>query len=216
MKKGVIFDMDGVIVDNGNFHDEAWSLFCKKYEIEVSNSDIKNYMHGRANKDILTYIFKREITDVELKKYENEKENMYRKIYKENMKPAEGLIDFLKLLKMKKIKIGVATSSPLENIDFIMDNLKIREYFDFIVNSSMVKRGKPFPDIYLKALDKMEIICNEAVVFEDSLSGIDSAYNAGIDVIGVTTANKKEEMKNIVFAVKNFEEDIDKIKSFIF
>ena len=97
-----------------------------------------------------------------------------------------------------------------------MDNMKIRDYFDFIINSSMVKRGKPFPDIYLKALEEIGLSSNECVVFEDSISGIDAAFNAGIDVIGVTTANRKEDMKNIVFAVKNFEEEIKKIKSFIF
>ena len=121
----------------------------------------------------------------------------------------------MKFLKEKEIKIGIATSSPVENINFIMECLNIREYFDFIVNSAMVKRGKPFPDIYLKAVEKIGLKKEECVVFEDSLSGIEAAHMAGIDVIGVTTANREEEMKNILFAVKDFKSEIEKIKNYI-
>ena len=215
MKKGIIFDMDGVIIDNGEAHDEAWKIFCKKYKIEMTDEELKKNLHGRANKDILKYIFKREVSESEIKEYEDEKEKMYREFYAENIKSAEGLIDFLKLLNEKGIKRGIATSSPQENIDFIMENLNIREYFDFIVNSAMVKRGKPYPDIYLKALNEIGLPKEDCVVFEDSHSGIEAAHSAGIDVIGVTTANSEDEMKNIVFGVKNFKDEIEKIKRYI-
>ena len=96
MKKGIIFDMDGVIIDNGVAHDIAWCQFCKKYGIDISEEEIKKNMHGRSNRDILTYILKREIVDTELKMYEEEKENIYREIYRDKMIPVKGLIDFLK------------------------------------------------------------------------------------------------------------------------
>lgn len=215
MKKGIIFDMDGVIIDNGAAHDEAWKIFCKKYNINLTDEELRKNLHGRANKDILKYLLRKELQESEVKEYEFEKESMYREFYKKDIKEAEGLIDFLKFLKEKEIKIGIATSSPVENIDFIMDSLNIREYFDFIVNSAMVKRGKPFPDIYLKAVEKIGLKKEECVVFEDSLSGIEAAHMSGIDVIGVTTANREEEMKNILFAVKDFKSEIEKIKNYI-
>ena len=215
MKKGIIFDMDGVIIDNGTAHDEAWKMFCKKYNVTLTDEELRKNLHGRANKDILKYLLKKKMEESNIKEYEDEKERMYRDFYRNEIKEAEGLIDFLKFLKEKEIKIGIATSSPVENIDFIMDSLNIRDFFDFIVNSAMVKRGKPFPDIYLKSVEKIGLNREECVVFEDSLSGIEAAHMAGIDVIGVTTANKEEEMKNIVFAVKNFKSEIEKIKNYI-
>jgi HAD superfamily hydrolase (TIGR01509 family) len=101
----------------------------------------------------------------------------------------------LENLKKNDIPVGIATSAPTQNVSFILDTLKIRNYFNQIVDDSMVAHSKPHPEIYLKSAELLQIKPENCVVFEDSLSGTKSAFNAGAKVVAITTtlpANKHE------------------------
>lgn len=204
MIKAVIFDMDGVLIDNYEYHCIAWKEFAKRRDIDLSDEDIiKNF--GRTNKEIFAQIFKRELNDDEVVTLGEEKEKVYREIYKEYVKPVDGLVDYLKFLKKKGIKTAVASSAPIENIDFILDELDIRQYIDGIAHAGMIKKGKPDPEIFLKAAEILGVEPQNCIVFEDSLAGIEAGVRAGMKVFGVATTYPKERLTMAHETIDNFE-----------
>jgi len=202
--KAVIFDMDGVIIDNNKIHVKAWEIFCKKYSL----AKIENYNHffGRSNRDILPEIFNRSMTTTELKTFAAEKEAIYREIYAPKIKPINGLIDLLKLLKDNGVKLAVATSAMRLNLDFVLERLQIKEFFDLTVCEDDVQHAKPDPEIYLLTAKKLNVQPDECLVFEDSISGVNSGINAGMKVIGLTTTHTHVELFGTIFCVKDYKE----------
>ena len=205
MQVVVIFDMDGVIVDNGEFHFLAWKKFCDKHNISISKDEFKNKFFGRTNKEVLPELIGCDLSGEEIKSLDEEKEKIYREIYKPHMEPVNGLINFLQELKKNDIPVGIATSAPPENVDFVIDGLKIGDYIQTVVNDSMVANGKPAPDIYLEAAHRLNAKPENCVVFEDSLSGTKAAWDAGAKVVALTTTLPAEKHQHAHSIVDDFE-----------
>lgn len=201
----ILFDMDGVIVDNISYHVQAWKEFCKKYGNCLTDDEFNKNFSGRTNKEIFRNLFKRELSLEEVKKYEDEKESMYRDLYKMYIEPRKGLIKLLELLKKNGIKAAVGTAAPKVNLDFVLEYLKIEKYFDAFISSESVTKGKPDPEIYLKAAELLNANPKRCIVIEDSLLGIQAGLNAGAKVIGMTTVHKREELTNTDFVIDDFE-----------
>lgn len=195
MELAVIFDMDGVIVENTNFHQKAWEKFSQKYNLDFSEEKFKNDYFGKTNDQILPEMFNKELPEKEIKKLGDEKEAIYREIFQPHLKPLKGLVPLLEELRRCSIPIGVATSAPRDNVDFVLDGLDIRKYIKTIVDDSMVVRGKPYPEIYRKSAEMLGVNPENCVVFEDSMSGTKSAFDAGAKVVAVTTTLPAEKHK---------------------
>lgn len=189
----VIFDMDGVIVDNGNFHYLAWKEFSKRHQIPFSKERFRKTFFGRINKQVLPILFENDLSKAEIQRLGDEKEQIYREIYKPELKPLTGLVALLDELKENDIPIAAATSASPGNVDFVLNGLNIKHYFTGIVDDSMVTKGKPDPEIYLKTAALLKTNPENCVVFEDSLSGTKAAFDAGAKVIALTTSLKAEE-----------------------
>ena len=202
---GVIFDMDGVIMDNNPFHEKAWRTFCEIHKVPLTNDELHRYVFGRIAKDTIDYIFKKDHLQEEVDKYVNEKEEVYRKMYKNKIELVPGLQDFLDDLKENGVPIAIATSAPRDNVEFVFKHLPIRTYFKFILDASDIKNGKPDPEIYLKSISKLGLEPGQCIVFEDSLSGVQSAFDTGAHVIAVSTTHKPEEFKNVDGIINNFK-----------
>jgi len=183
----VIFDMDGVIVDNSKYHQQAWEEFSKKYNIHFSEEKFKTVFFGRINEEVLPILFNRDLSRQEISKLADEKEKIYREIYAPHLTPVKGLLHLLNELNQANIPVGVATSAPKENVDFIINGLDIGNYISTIIDDSMVSEGKPAPDIYIETAKRLNTKPADCVVFEDSFSGTQSAWNAGAKVVAVTT-----------------------------
>lgn len=204
--QGFIFDMDGVIVDNHKSHFKAWMEFAKKYNFDLDNKIYRENFNGKTNRDLFTMIFG-ELTESEIQSYAMEKELRYQEIYRGDMKPHHGLVDFLKHLNLMGVKIALGTSAPTMNVDFTLDTLGLRDYFHVIVDGSQIKLGKPNPEIYLKCLSLLGLPGESCVVFEDSLAGLDAGRSAGCHIIGVATSHSLEELKSRTsFLIKDFTE----------
>jgi beta-phosphoglucomutase family hydrolase len=206
MNIAVIFDMDGVLVDNGAYHYRAWKMFCDKFDILFSEDKFRTFFFGRTNEQVLGDLFKNALTAHEIKQLALEKEQIYRDIYAPYLKPVKGLLSFLDNLKENKIPVGVATSAPKENVDFVLLGLGIMKYVDIIVDDSMVSNGKPNPEIFLKAAQLLHTEPKDCVVFEDSLSGTKSAFDAGTKVIALTTTLPAEKHKFAHQIIHDFNE----------
>lgn len=202
--EGIIFDMDGVIVDNYLFHIDAWGEFCKRHGLNFESEDFTKKYFGKNNADILKALFGRVLADAEVHQLGEEKEAIYRELYQPHIKPLDGLVNFMKELKILGKKIAIASSAPQSNIDFVVNNTGIKVYIDVTVNGNMVKLGKPNPDIFLKASELLGIQPANCLVFEDSFSGIQAAINAGMQVVAVATTHKQEEHNPKLTIISDF------------
>lgn len=216
MKPVVIFDMDGVIVDNGKYHKQAWDVFCKRHNIVFSEEKFRTVFFGRTNEEILPDLFNRILSKREIKKFGDEKEAVYREIYSLELKAAPGFDHFFKELKNNKIPVGVATSAPKENVDFVLQGLGIQHLIDVVVDDSMVSKGKPSPEIYIKTASLLNTSPEQCVVFEDSMSGTRAAFDAGAKVVALTTTLPAEEHKFAHLLINDFSEiSIAKVQSLL-
>lgn len=200
---GIIFDMDGVIVDSNPAHKEAIQLFCKKHSQDLSQNFIENRLYGRTNKEWIPELFG-EISDAQLKELADEKEEMFRDMFNPEDHIVDGIHDFIEDLKQANIPMAVGTSAPKENADYILGRLFLKDYFDVILDSSDVTHGKPHPEIYLKAAKALDRKPTNCIVFEDSVSGVAAGRKAGATVIGVTTTHTQEELSPCARVIESF------------
>jgi len=192
-----IFDMDGVIVDNAVWHLEAFAEFGKRHGLVQTKEEYTKYF-GNTNQTIMNSLFNTQLSSDKLIALAEEKEIIYRELYRPFILPVEGLPAFLKNASAQGIPIALATSAPKENVDFTLDSTGLKKYFSIISDASMVKRGKPDPEIYLLTAAKLGVQPSDCIVFEDSIAGIQSALSAGMRVIGVATTHKPEELLTYV------------------
>ena len=187
MKSGVIFDMDGVLVDNRDIHIEAYQILLQKYGLHATYEQLLAEF-GKVNAEIFDDLFGAgAFSRAEVERLGGEKEAIYRQLIARKIAPVAGLVDFLKALKSKGIKIAVGSSGPRENVDFVLEKCGIAGCFDAIVDGGMVRLGKPAPEVFLKAAALLGKDPAECLVFEDAPVGIEAARRAGMSVIALTT-----------------------------
>ena len=206
--KAVIFDMDGVLVDTNPHHRTAWREYYQRYGKTLSDEEFVEHVSGKHNSDIVAHLFAGQtLTPDEVQRLSNEKEALFRELYRPDVVPVDGLVDFLRALKSAGIRTAVATSAPVENLDFVIDTLELRPYFDAMLNESMVSRPKPDPEIYQKAMVMLGVEPGESVVFEDSMTGIQAAKASGATVVGVATTQTPDELRPFVDdVIRDFRE----------
>ncbi len=190
----IIFDLDGTLIDNNAYHIEAWKAFYEKKEIPFAMDIYRDRINGRINKDIFRIILGDDITDTEIELYGAEKEALYRDLYAPYIKPIDGLISFLEVMQMHKMPMGIATSGIIPNIKFMFQHIPMRHFFTSIIDGSMVLKGKPDPEIFLKTATSLQVNATDCIAFEDSIAGIRSARAAGMFTIGLSTTHSKDEL----------------------
>ncbi|MVM28589.1 HAD-IA family hydrolase [Spirosoma sp. HMF4905] len=189
-----LFDMDGVLIDNTDFHVNAWLQFAQHHNRPLTKDQYVENINGRVSADSMAYVFQRPISPGELIVLTEEKEAIYRELYRPHLQPAPGLLDFLGALKAQGVKLAVGTSAPESNVRFTLDGLPLRPYFDAIVDSSMIHKGKPDPEIYLTAAARVGVEAARCVVFEDAFAGIEAGIRAGMKVIALATTHTRNEL----------------------
>ncbi len=139
-----IFDMDGVIVDSNPFHKVALKRFCERYGKVFSEEELKEKIYGRTNRDWITNVFGK-LSDAKLRSLADEKETMFRELYKNDIKPLDGLVKFLDQMDAFGIPRAIATSAPKANVDFTLMRTGLEHYFPVILDESFVTNGTPDP-----------------------------------------------------------------------
>lgn len=200
-----LFDMDGVIVDSNPAHKIALKQFCRKYGHDLSEEQLKEKIYGRTNKDWIPAVFG-DIDREKAKALADEKEALFRDIFKTTIRPVDGLISFLEKVRLDGIPRAIATSAPRENVDFTLKHTDTGRFFDTILDESFVEKGKPDPEIYLKTAKAVGFPAEQCVVFEDSLSGVKAGKAAGCKVVAITTTHSREELNEADYIIDNFEE----------
>ncbi|GAB4031808.1 HAD family hydrolase [Spirosoma gilvum] len=201
-----LFDMDGVLVDNADFHLNAWLQFAQHHGLSLTRDQYMDHINGHVSADSLAYVFQRPVTPGEVIVLTEEKEAIYRELYRPHLQPTPGLIAFLNALKAAGVRMAVGTSAPESNVGFTLDGLPLRPYFDAIVDASMIHKGKPDPEIYLTAAQRVGVEPARCVVFEDAFAGIEAGLRAGMKVIALATTHTRAELadKGAALIIDNF------------
>ncbi|MEZ4985882.1 MAG: HAD family phosphatase [Saprospiraceae bacterium] len=190
--KGIIFDMDGTMVDNMMTHHRVWQVKLAELGLELTIQEVMEQIHG-VNTEILERLFGDRFSHEDRVRISGEKEAAYRDYFRSRVQLIEGLPTLLEELASAGIPMAIGTAAPPENVDFVLDTLGIRHYFKTVLHSDDVKKGKPDPEIFLKAAERLGVAPADCLVFEDSLTGAKTAANAGMPAIVVTTTHAREE-----------------------
>jgi len=200
---GVIFDMDGVVVHSMPFHDRAWRTLLARHGVRVDVPTL-HATYGRVNDEILKHFFGNRFTRKEREALAEEKEALYREYFKNGVRATSGLRAFLNVLKRRNVPVALATAAPPENVRFVLDAIGFKKYFDAIIDASMVRKGKPHPEVFLKAARALGAAPERCVVFEDAMHGIEAARRAGMKVIALATTHPRRSLAHADAMVKDF------------
>lgn len=211
--KTIIFDMDGTMVNNMMVHHQAWQVTLNELGLDWDLEKIRQEIHG-VNVEILKRLFGDRFNDSERAQISFEKEERYRQIYKPHLKLIDGLDIYLDQLRERQIPLAVGSAAPPGNVNFVLDNLKLRERFEHVLHSESVSKGKPHPEIYLRLSELLGHHPSDCVVFEDSPTGAKAASNAGCPCVVITTTHEKSEFDGITGIIK-FIEDYSNPKELI-
>ena len=217
--KGVIFDFNGTLYWDSQLHYDAWIEYSKILRgTPFTKEEMRDNMFGHTNEDIIEYAIGKKPTPEMVEKYAKEKEELYRKRClkdRANFKLAPGAEEFLDYLKSNNIPMTIATMSEWDNVEFYIKEFNLARWFDIdkIVYSNGKIPGKPAPDIFLIAADKIGLAPKDCLVFEDAIAGINAAKSAGIGkIIAVDSLEPVEFYQNIdglSAIIKDFRE-VDK------
>jgi len=201
---GFLLDMDGVVCHNMPAHEEAWTSFFRGHGIDIELNDFRANTVGMPVREVLRYYFKREVPVEEANAAAVVKETLYRKLYLPERAPAKGLLPFLKGARAGGCRVGLGTGSKDDNVAFLLDGLKLRPWFDAVVDGDMVTKGKPDPETFLILADKLKVAPSDCIVFEDSLLGEEAARRAGMPVVALTTSHRADEFKHAALKARDF------------
>ena len=185
--------MDGTLVHNMHYHKKAWIEFLDRKGYSMTEEEWEANHHGTII-EIVRRVFGEKYSDEEIYAMGEEKEALYREIYAPDLKPVEGLDAFLQ--KVSTYPKALATMGDRNNIDFTLSGLGLQNYFDVELGGEDANRGKPHPDIFLQAAEALQVDPGDCLVFEDSLSGIQAARAAGMEVVALATTHTVDELSS--------------------
>ena len=211
---GVVFDLDGTMVDNMSFHVEAFAIFAQRHGLPPLDMAQRARFDGRRNREIFPDLLGRELSDAEQTGFADEKESLYRELSRGRLEPMPGLARLLDLLDAQGVGVAIATSAPAENVPHSLGEMGLRDRITRIARSGQVGRGKPFPDVFLAAARLLECDPEQCLAFEDAPLGVVAARAAGMTCVAITTSFDREAMlaagAEPHAAVADFEEYIEK------
>lgn len=194
--KAFIFDLNGTMIDDMQFHAKAWgSILNDSLGANLTPEQVKLQMYGK-NSELLDRVFgKGNFSKEREDEISMKKEHIYQADYLPYMKLIDGLHGILVQALGNGIKMAIGSAAIPFNIDYILDNLDIRHYFEAIVSADDVKISKPDPETFLRAAELLNVPADKCVVFEDAPKGVEAARNAGMKVVVLTTLHSKEDFE---------------------
>jgi beta-phosphoglucomutase family hydrolase len=186
--RAAIFDMDGTLVDNMAYHNHAWEVISARLGVPMSAERFQRSYAGKKNEEIFPELLGRPLAPAELDALADEKESLYRELYRPHLALTRGVADLIRGLREAGVPLAVATAAPRANRDFVLDGLGLRGTFTRVVGAEEVRRGKPAPDMFLLAAEGLGVAANACIVFEDAANGVRAALAAGMVAVGITTA----------------------------
>ncbi len=207
-KQAFIFDMDGVLTDNMQFHADSWVELFKDFGLQ--GLDAERYMvetAGMKGHDVLRYFLDPQISEQEAERLSELKDFLYRVMSRDRIKAMPGLGQFLDAAIKRGVKLGIGSGAVPKNIDYVLGILDMNDKFEAIVDPFQVRHGKPQPDIFLRVAALLEVPPSACIVFEDAIPGVEAARKAGMQCVAVTTTNSADAFShfdNVLQVIDDF------------
>lgn len=206
--KAFLFDLNGTMIDDMFYHGAAWyDVLTNDVKAAFTREEVNRQMYGK-NEEVLNRLFgKGHFAPERVQALSLEKEKRYQAAYRPHLKLINGLDVFLKKATESNITMAIGTAAITFNVDFTVDNLGIRGYFNAIVSADDVTTSKPHPETFTKCADLLQVPYADCVVFEDAPKGVEAALNAGMRAVVVTTMHPAHEFAaypNVLMCVQDY------------
>lgn len=192
-----LFDLNGTMIDDMPYHVKAWHEILNSLGANISLDRMKQECYGK-NDELLERMFPGRFSEAEKRRMSYAKEEAYQAAFRPHLKLLEGLPAFMEASHAQGIRMAIGSAAIMFNIDFVLDNLDIRKYFDAIVSADDVVHSKPHPETYLACAERLAVEPSRCLVFEDAPKGVESAARAGMQAAVILGMHEKDE-----FAVYN-------------
>ena len=189
----VIFDLDGVIVDSSQQHFESFVALGKEVGYAMDRARFAN-IFGRRNEEIFPMLLGPQLSREEVQHLADRKEELFRDRIRGQVEPLPGVTELLPALKAAGFHLAIGSSTPPKNIELILTELGFKAYFLAIVSGDDVSKGKPDPEVFVTAANRLGVPPAQAVVIEDAVAGVEAAKNGGMHALGVTTNHPRESL----------------------
>ena len=210
--QAVIWDLDGVIIDSADEHRRAWKRLARETGVTMTDADFWATF-GKRNDDIIPLIWGN-ISPQQLQELANRKEFYFREFVREAAAPLPGSMELMRGLHEIGFLQALATSTPIENIQLIEELLHLDRYLTAFVSGETVARGKPAPDIFLKAAEELHISPSLCLVLEDAVAGVQAALAAGMRCIAVAGDRDLPGLRAADLVVKDLTEvSVEQVRS---
>jgi beta-phosphoglucomutase len=203
--KGVIFDLDGVLVDTSEYHFQAWGKWAEREGIIITREQFRRTF-GMQNYQIIPLLLGHEVSREEIDEMSDWKEARYRDLAEGKVELIGGVERLIKGLKEHGFLLAIGTSTPLVNLELVLENTIAGSYIDTYATGEEVKNGKPAPDTFEMAAKKLKLSNSRCIVVEDAVAGVEAGKAAGMKVIAVTTTRRREELKIADIVVESIQE----------
>jgi beta-phosphoglucomutase family hydrolase len=212
--EAVIWDMDGVLADTAPHHLRAWQETFAKRGIDFTEADFERGF-GVRNDAIIRNTLGEQTTDAEIEAIAREKEATFRRIIGSDIKPLPNVLELLRQLHDRGIRMAIASSTVIENIRLIIGSLGIEKYFKAVITGHDVTEGKPSPQVFLLAAQRLGVNPANSIVFEDAVAGVKAAKSAGMHCVAITSTHPREKLAEADLIVDSLEEvsvkDLEKL-----
>jgi beta-phosphoglucomutase len=203
-RQGILWDMDGVLVDTGEFHFQSWAEALGEHGVPFSRDFFRDTF-GMNNAGILSLLLGERLTPALLAEISERKEARFREAVQGRVQPLPGVLAWLERLQAAGFRQAIASSAPPANIDALVDELELRSYFQAIVSGSDLP-GKPDPALFLQVAQLLEVPPEGCVVVEDAIAGVKAALRAGMKCVAVTTTQPAERLAAADVVVEGLDE----------
>lgn len=181
--RGVIFDMDGVLIDSAKPHLESWKLLAEEIGGEVTEARFAATF-GRQNRDIVPMLFG-PMGEDRVRQLSDRKEELYRGLVRERPPIVAGAVELVRALSDRGFRLAIGSSGPRANIDLALGAMGVAALFRAVVSAADVTRGKPDPQVFRVAAERLNLPPSRCVVIEDAPVGIEAAKAAGMRAVAV-------------------------------
>ena len=205
--KALLFDLNGTMINDMDYHIRAWHTILNDLGAGLNYEETKLQCYGK-NHELLERVFPGRFSNEEMDVMSMEKERKYQQTFRPHLQLIDGLDDFLRNSEKAGIKMGIGTAAIRFNLDFVLDGLHLRHYFDSLVTADDVINSKPDPETFLKGAEELGVAPQECLVFEDSPKGTEAALLAGMQSVAITTMHEPADFNpaNIIRFIDGYDQ----------
>ena len=201
---GFIFDMDGTVIDSTKHDFNAWKKVMHEKRIDFPYNDFLALLGAKGEEIVKKFL---DIPKDQIDALLEKKEAVFQEIASLNgLLPMPGVVDFLEKIKAKGLRIALATGAGRTKLDYIFKRIEVSQYFQEIITANEIQKGKPDPEIFLKAAEKLGIRPEEAIVVEDAPNGLRAAKHAGMRCLAITSTHSRQSLQGADFIVDHYDD----------